>query len=300
MADYKDFWHKSDDGLRLHARDYGSPNAATTVVCIPGLTRNAADFAELCERLAPSYRLLALDLRGRGESEYDPNPMNYHPMTYVADTLKLLDAADVKAAVLIGTSLGGIVSMVMAALHPQRVQGLILNDVGPEVDPAGVERIKGHISKRVVLKSWQQVESTMRQIMAGDYPDFSDAEWQRFCRNLFREDDNGMPVPNYDPEIAVPILKNSVPADVWLAFKAITAPTLLVHGGLSYVLNDSIVARMRKLMPDMGYVKLANRGHVPTLTEPESLAEIEPFLAACRAKTTELKPAPNAVAPRSH
>ena len=141
MQNYSDYWYQSSDGLRLYARQYGQANAAQTIICIPGLTRNSADFTTLREHLAMRYRIFAVDLRGRGNSDYDSNPDNYHPGTYANDMICLLDDLKLRSAIFIGTSLGGLVSIVLAATAPNRVAAAALNDIGPEANQAGLDRI---------------------------------------------------------------------------------------------------------------------------------------------------------------
>ena len=282
MADYVDYWFKSNDGLNLYARDYQHQSPTGTLICIPGLTRNCADFTALCQHLAPSYRIIAVDLRGRGRSDYDPNPLNYHPGTYVEDIAALIDALQLDDVVLVGTSLGGLVSMFLTAMQPSRIAAMIINDIGPEANPAGLERIKSYVCNPPPVISWKQAISTTRDIMAHAYPNFNDSDWEAFCKNLFKENDQGIPERNYDPAISVLLEQqqdNAVPPDLWPLFRTLESkPLLLFRGQLSDVLTMACVETMKDLHPDMQFVEIAQCGHTPLLSENTSLQAIDRFL----------------------
>lgn len=280
---YKDYWFRSTDGLQLYARDYRHQNPRATVLCIPGLTRNAADFTQLCEHLAADFRVLAVDLRGRGQSDYDSNPNNYHPGTYVQDIITLLEAEALSSVILIGTSLGGLVSMLLTALHPQRVAAVVLNDIGPEVNTIGLEAVKQYISNPPPVNTWADAVASTRQSLGREYPDFSDQEWIDYTQNLFRENEQGQPVLDYDSHIADVIQQsddNAVPANLWQAFETMKAvPQLLIRGQRSYILSPQCVEKMQQINPSMHFVEVPRCGHVPLLTEAVSLAAIDGLLA---------------------
>ncbi|MEQ9397408.1 alpha/beta fold hydrolase [Haliea sp.] len=284
MTEFTDLWYHSSDGLRLYARDYAGPGTGAPVaLCMHGLTRNAADFAGLAPHLAQRYRVLVAEQRGRGRSDYDPNPANYHPGTYVQDMFTLLDGQGVQEALLVGTSMGGLMAMLMAAMQPARVNGIVLNDIGPEVDPAGLERIKGYVGKTQPAADWEQAVAQVRAINAAAFPDFTDEDWLGFTRALYREVD-GRPVPAYDPAIAEPMAAsddNAVPPDLWPVFESIRElPILVLRGIHSDILAASCVAEMRRRKPDLVSAEIPRRGHAPTLDEPESRRAIDSFLAA--------------------
>ncbi len=286
MSDYSELWYRSADGLRLFARDYPCRDTAQSepqvVLCMHGLTRNSADFAGLAAHLSARFRVLAVDVRGRGRSDRDPQPSNYTPLTYAQDMFTLLDHLGVQRAILCGTSMGGLMSFVMAATAPARIAGMILNDIGPEVDPAGLERIKGYVGKMAPVTSWDEAAGQVREMNAAAFPDFGDDDWMTFARALFREVD-GVPVLNYDTAIAQPLDQDeaAVPQDLWPLFAAIAAiPMLVVRGELSDILAPACVATMRDKKPDLQVVEIPRRGHAPTLDEPQARAAIDAFLGS--------------------
>ena len=284
MSLYRDFWYKSNDGLKLYARDYPHDTPRDTVLCIAGLTRNSADFSGLCEHLSQQYRVIAVDLRGRGRSNYDPNPLNYHPRSYLNDVISLLDALKLPSVIVIGTSLGGLITMLLASVQPHRVTAAIINDIGPEVSQLGLDRIKAYISNPTAVTSWPQAIDATQQLQGQEYPDFTPEDWESFTKNIYREDSAGMPVLNYDPAIAVLLEQDqdkAVTADLWPLFKAMhSIPLLLVRGQLSDILTQQCVSRMQQIKTDMHYLEIPNRGHAPLLTEPLSLQAIDQFLDA--------------------
>ena len=283
MTDYREHWYTSEDGLRLFARDYAPPQPRATVLCMHGLTRNCADFADLCTTLrAEGFRLIALDQRGRGRSDYDPNPDNYQPGTYVRDTLRLLEGLGLPRVIAMGTSLGGLMTMIMAVLRPGLLQAAVLNDIGPIVESAGLERIKAYVGRSEPPRDWNEAAATARAINGLAFPDYTDADWLRFARRTFREGADGRPVPAYDAAIARPMANASdsaVPPDLWPAFAALRdVPTLVIRGALSDVLSRDCVAAMHARKPDLRSVEVVDRGHAPALDEPGALAAIKALL----------------------
>lgn len=285
---YRDVFYPAPDGLMLYARDYGDPGQGQDqgqpgrppILCLPGLTRNSRDFAGLAEHLAPAHRVVVAEQRGRGRSAYDPDPARYQPMTYVGDMAALLDHLGIGRAIVIGTSLGGIMAMIMTATMPERIAAAVINDVGPVIDPGGLERIKSYVGKLAPPRDWAEAETQTRMINAGIFPDFSDSEWRTFTRGLYREDDQGVPVADYDPLIAVGVAQGTAaPPDLWPLFETLKAvPTLAIRGEHSDLLSGKTFAEMQRRHPAMIAVTIPNRGHAPTLTEPASIAVIDAFL----------------------
>ena len=285
MGNYEDYWYQSSDDLRLYARDYPCRDSAIvhpeTLLCMHGLTRNSADFAELADHLCQRYRVLSVDQRGRGRSEYDSVTANYNPLTYVQDMFTLLDQLDVAEVILVGTSLGGLMSFLMSAMQPQRVRAMIINDIGPEVDPRGLERIKSYVGKSTPVSSWDEAVTRAREIAEVAFPDFSDEQWLDFTRGIYREE-NGVFVLDYDPAISQPLDDDDasvVPPDLWAVFEAIASiPMLLIRGESSDILARSCVDGMRSRKSDLQAVEIPRRGHAPTLNEVPSRAAIDDFL----------------------
>jgi pimeloyl-ACP methyl ester carboxylesterase len=280
----QDIWFESGDGLRLYACDYPNAESALTVICIPGLTRNSADFAELAEHLSSRYRVVAVDLRGRGKSDYDTNSGNYNLAVYIADMVVLIQRLELKSIVLVGSSLGGLISMVLAAALPESIAGLILNDIGPEINPAGLERIQGYITKPATVTNWSEAIERTRSIHGGEYPDFSAEDWDSVARKLYREK-NGIPVLDYDPAISEPFASSGTQtssADLWSVYQSISdIPLMLIYGALSDIITPATITMMRSLRPDLEVLKVGNRGHVPLLTEAVCLRRIDGFLQDC-------------------
>ena len=279
-----DRWFETDDGLAIHARDYPGPYAdARTVVCLHGLTRNAADFEGLCEHFRDRYRMLAIEQRGRGLSERDPDPSHYQVGRYVQDTLGMLDDLAIEHPVLIGTSMGGLMSMLMLAAAPARYRGAVLNDIGPVVEASGLARIQGYVGKGEPVTSWAEAAAAARASNGDAFPEFDEAAWLAFARRLFRERADGRLELDYDPAIAQPLTANAdtaVPPDLWNVFDAMgRTPLLVVRGALSDILSAATVAEMQRRRPDLQAVEVPRVGHAPMLDEPTALTAIEAFLA---------------------
>ncbi len=282
MQVYKDVYYTSPDGLTLYARDYPGPSdAALTVLCMHGLTRNSRDFIGLAEHLSKRYRVLVPDQRGRGLSDYDPNPMAYHPGTYVVDMAALLMQCGVMRPALIGTSMGGLMAMIMTATNPLAVAGVVINDIGPVIDNRGIERIKSYVGKLPEPTTWAEAEQQTRLLNSDIFPDFTDTDWHEFTHALYREKtEAGKPVLDYDPAIAVGLAAGSaVPVDLWPLFEALKAvPTLAIRGALSDLLSVEIFEEMQQRHPLLQAVTVPARGHAPLLTEPTAIAAIDVFL----------------------
>lgn len=283
MKSHSHIWYHSSDNLKLYARDYGSHGAPLTLLCMHGLTRNSADFEDLCDSLKEDYRLVVPDQRGRGLSANDPHPANYHPGTYAQDMFTLIDHLQLSNLVLIGTSLGGLMAMIMTALRPGLVRGVVLNDIGPVVEPAGLARIKSYVGKTAPARTWQDAVATAKLINGAAFPDYSDADWERFAARVYEVRPDGTPRFRYDPAISQPMAAddtNAVPADLWPVFAALAnVPTLVVRGALSDILGAATVAEMKRRKPDLQTVEVPRVGHAPTLSEPEAFSTLESFLA---------------------
>lgn len=281
-------WWTSPDGLRLHALDYAGAEggAKLPVIAIHGLTRNSRDFETVAPYIAGTgRRVLALDVRGRGLSAWDPQPMRYLPTTYAGDVAALMDQAGIARAVFVGTSMGGLITMSLAFGRSRAIAGAVLNDVGPEVSPAGLARIAAYTGRKSQpVETWQDAADYARSINEQPFPGRPPAFWDAFARRIFREGEDGRPVLDYDPAISVPIRAagpKALTPNLWPLFGRLArrAPLLLVRGQTSDLLDETITARMRRKAPGMAYAEVPGVGHAPMLDEPEAKHAILEFLA---------------------
>jgi pimeloyl-ACP methyl ester carboxylesterase len=273
----------SGDGLRLFYRDFApqSAPARLPVLCLPGLTRNSRDFTHVAERIRRDRRVLCADLRGRGRSQHDPVWQNYHPGTYLSDIGLMLRDAEVDRCVLLGTSLGGILSMLLTAMNPGLVAGVILNDVGPEVAAEGLARIASYVGRATPPQTWDEAVTTVRETYEIAMPGLSHEQWQAYARRSYSDVD-GAPRLDMDPMIGEAV--RSAPAaaapDLWPLYAALQpVPTLALRGATSDILSAATFERMQREKPDLVRVEVPDRGHTPQLDEPVSVAAIDEFLA---------------------
>jgi len=273
-------FYTAADGLQLFYRDWDGAADALPLLCMHGLTRNSADFIELAAHVAPRHRVIAPDVRGRGRSAYDPDWHNYYPAFYTGDMWRLLDELQIERAVLVGTSMGGIMAMLMAVQQPQRIAGVVLNDIGPSIDPTGLARIAAYAGAARPPRDWAEAEAQLRERFSAALPGLNDAFWQRYTRRSFKAGVDGVPVPDYDLSIAKRFGDDSGDAEqkLWELFALIRQPLLVLRGELSDILAAATVTRMAQLHPGMRSVEVRNRGHVPLLDEPEVLAAIDALL----------------------
>lgn len=291
MGNFEDRSFTSGDGLRLHFRDYACLDAAggsrAPVICIPGLTRNARDFEDLAPRLAQHRRVLCVDLRGRGDSDYARDPMTYVPTQYVTDIEALLAQEAIARFVAIGTSLGGLVTMLMAWANPSRIAGAVMNDIGPEIEPAGLARIRDYVGQGRAFETWMHGAWALQESQGETYPDFDPGDWLRMAKRTMALGSGGRIAFDYDMNIADPIEAAAkiesadAPApDLWPAWRALAkAPLLLLRGERSDILSAHNATRMVDEAPGSTLVTVPRVGHAPTLDEPVSVAAIEALLA---------------------
>lgn len=287
MAAYEDGYWWSNDGLRLHYRDYAGPADKPSILCIPGLTRNARDFEGVAERLGGKYRLICVDLRGRGDSAYAKDPMTYVPLTYAQDVERLIDELKLKRLIAFGTSLGGIVTMLLAATGPKRFAGVVLNDVGPAIEPKGLARIRGYVGKGNAWPTWVHSARALAETNADVYPGYALEDWLKMAKRLYRLNAQGRIVPDYDSKIAEPfrLPGGEAGVDLWPALDAMKAvPVLIVHGERSDVLGADTLAAMKKRLENVKLVIVPDVGHTPTLEEPPAVRAIGRFLRAIGSK----------------
>ena len=281
MAVHDNLWWQSADGVRLHARDYPG-NGPLPIVCLPGLTRNARDYRALAERLAGAWRVIAVDFRGRGESGAAKDPASYVPQSYVADVQALLADQGIDRFVAVGTSLGGLVTMMLALAEPGRVAGALLNDVGPEIEAAGLQRIRGYVGRASSFPTWMHAARAVADANRDVHPNFAIEDWLGMAKRLYRLTGSGKITLDYDLKIAEPFrtTDGAAPPDLWPALAGLSgAPVLIVRGERSDVLSPATAARMVAALPGAELVTVPATGHAPTLAEPEALAGIDRLLA---------------------
>jgi pimeloyl-ACP methyl ester carboxylesterase len=274
----------SRDGLKLHYRDYAGAGISTLppVLCLHGLTRNARDFDVLAPRLAATRRVLCPDMRGRGDSEYAKDSATYNPLQYVDDVVMLLDHLGIGRAVIIGTSLGGLMTMILAMIAPHRIAAAVLNDIGPEVDPAGIAKIRGYLGQGRSFPTWMHAARALEEAHGATYPGWQIADWLAMAKRIMTLAPNGRIVFDYDMRIAEPFSQpgGEGAADLWPGLKALAGrPLLVVRGETSDILSAPTLAAMLDAMPDAEAVTIPGTGHVPTLDEPDAVAAIERLLA---------------------
>jgi pimeloyl-ACP methyl ester carboxylesterase len=277
------------DGLRLHARCFGARSApALPVVCLPGLARTAADFDALGQALASDEsmprRVIALDYRGRGQSEYDRDPANYNFQVELADLLAVMAALDATPAILIGTSRGGILAMLLAAVRPSAIAGVVLNDIGPVIEPKGLMRIKGYVGKLPQPRSFEEGAEILRRLFDAQFPKLGPDDWLISARRTFRQE-NGALVPTYDVNLATTLegvdFEKPFPP-LWAQFDALAhSPLMVIRGANSDILSPATVEAMRARHTMLETIEVPDQGHAPLLAEADVIARIVDFAGRC-------------------
>lgn len=282
MIDFTDGYWTSRDGLQLHYRDYAGRADRPPVLCLPGLTRNARDFEDLAQRLAGEWRVICVELRGRGDSGYAKDSATYNPLQYLEDLGELFAHAKLNQVVAIGTSLGGLLTMLLAATGPERLAGALLNDVGPEVDPAGIERIRGYVGQARNFPTWMHAARALAESQGPTFPEASITDWLAMAKRCMVVGSNGRIHFDYDMKIAEPFATadGASNADMWPAFEALAGrPVTLLRGALSDVLSAATFEQMAKRLPEAVTVTVPKVGHAPTLSEPVAVTAIDQLLA---------------------
>ncbi len=270
MASYTDEYFTNPDGLKQHYRDYNNAgDGAPVVLCMPGLTRNSRDFEAIAEHLSDRCRVICVEQRGRGQSDWDPQPSRYLPITYVSDMMALLDHLGADKVIAIGTSLGGLMTILIQAMHPGKLMAAVINDIGPEIDPKGIERIKSYVGKGTPPETWDAAITAVKTANAGVYPNFTDEDWRWYTENLY-DDVDGKPVVMYDPAISQNFNSEDSQSspDLWPYFAALyTVPMVVLRGGISDILSAECLERMASEHPDLVPVTVPGIGHVPLMSE---------------------------------
>ena len=267
----------TSDGLRLAYEDTGT---GTPVLCLSGLTRNMRDFDFLAPFLS-GYRMIAMDYRGRGQSDHDPNHANYAVPREALDAVELLDHLGVERCHVIGTSRGGLIAMVLAATVPHRLAGVVLNDVGPVVDPGGIARIMEYVGKPPAAPDLDAAAVRLEASMRAEFPGVSLERWRRMVGNFYEETGGGLAL-RYDPALRQALLDQAAAGpipDLWPLFEALKdVPTGVVRGANSDVLTAETLAEMARRREGLVLGVVPDRGHAPFLDEPEALTVIRAVL----------------------
>jgi pimeloyl-ACP methyl ester carboxylesterase len=279
------------DGIRLHVCEYGSCFATgLTVVCLPGLTRTTADFTALAPALAygnPERRAIALDSRGRGQSEYDPDPQKYKLAVELSDVIAVLSALEIDRAVFVGSSRGGILTILLAAAHPKMIAGAVLHDIGPVIEPQGVARIKSYVGKLRQPRNYQHGAEILHELFAAQFPKLSDAQWLAAARRTWKAE-AGKLVPTYDPALAETLADFDIehpPPPLWKEFAGLAdVPVLVIRGANSDILSKTTVSEMRRRDRNLETMEVPDQGHVPLLDDPTLINRIATFVQRCEDK----------------
>jgi pimeloyl-ACP methyl ester carboxylesterase len=276
------------DGLRLHVRRYGERGRGLPIVCLPGLTRSGADFDELAialSRDAAQPRLLVtIDSRGRGRSDYDPNPENYSLAVELADVLAVITALEIGPAIFLGTSRGGILTLLLGAARPAAIAAAILNDIGPVIDVKGLVRIKGYAGKLPTPRTYQEGAEILRRLGDAQFPNLSPESWLRQAKQVWRQD-NGKLTLTYDPNISKTLdavdIERPLPP-LWAQFDSLArTPLMVIRGTNSDILSTATLEAMRERRLDIDVLEVPNQGHAPLLVERDVIARIAAFVRLC-------------------
>jgi pimeloyl-ACP methyl ester carboxylesterase len=283
MSSFVEHRIRVPDGLSLYVRDYAPPGApkGEPVLCLHGLTRNSKDFEATAPWIAGlGRRVLAWDTRGRGQSDWDPQPMRYQAPIYVGDVMAVLEELAIPRAVFLGTSMGGLITMILAAIKPELIVAGILNDIGPIIDPRGIARISGYAGKTGPFPSWRAIADQIKALQGPYFPDADDEFWLTFARRSGKERPEGGIVFDYDPDIRQAFAAAPDPAPDLMPFFAALGqkPVLAIRGALSDILPVEGVAAMRAAMPDLAFTEVPRVGHAPTLEEYAAKRAIAEFL----------------------
>lgn len=281
MTEVVDRFWTSGDGLKLHCLDYPGGEDRLPVVCLHALTRNARDFAALAERISGERRVIVPEMRGRSESEYARDAATYTPAQYVADVRVLLDELGIDRFVSIGTSLGGLMTFVFAATAPERLAGAVINDVGPWLEPAGLERIKGYVGQGRSFATWVHAARALEETQGVAHPEFELADWIAMAKRLMTLNPNGRIVFDYDMRISETLAEMDPyeQADLWPMLDGLAdKPVLILRGALSDLFSSKTMNRMLERLPQAEGVEIPDVGHAPTLDEPEAVSAIERLL----------------------
>ena len=276
------------DGLRLHVRAYGAANTRLPILCLPGLTRTEADFETLAIRFAADAdsprRVYALDYRGRGRSGHDPDWQNYNPQVELADVMAVTTALGLERAIFVGTSRGGILTMLLASIQPALIAGAVLNDIGPVIEMEGLLRIKGYVGKTPRPNNYAEGIAVLRYLFGTQFPKLSDAQWMAWAQRSWEQNGNAL-VARYDEALGntlESVNPETPPPPLWAPFDALPqVPVMVIRGLLSDLLSQETVEEMRARRVDLEVVEVPDQGHAPLLDDEPTLLRIEQFVRRC-------------------
>ncbi|EED36584.1 hydrolase, alpha/beta fold family [Luminiphilus syltensis NOR5-1B] len=282
MGDYSDLFYTVADGLTLYARDYAGPTSdAPVALLMHGLTRNSRDFAAIAPAIAKTHRVIVVEQRGRGRSDWDLQIERYQPATYVGDMFELLQQQGLSTVATVGTSMGGLIAMAMNATQPGVFSRVVLNDIGPVIAQRGLDRITRYVGMASEFDDWSGAVDYARTVNAEAFPHHTDADWSAFAERIATERD-GKVVLDYDPGISEAMKASeaaAVPPDMWPLFDALTGvPLMLVRGAITDLLDESCVTEMQQRHPSMELVTVPDVGHAPMLDEPGVCEQLVDFL----------------------
>lgn len=286
MTEFVDRFWSSLDGLKLHFRDYPAdergPQDRPPIVCLHGLTRNARDFAALADRLSGDWRVLCPEMRGRGDSGYAREAASYNPLQYVQDIQEMLAQEGIERFVAVGTSLGGLMTILLAMTEPQRIAAAVINDVGPYLEPEGLQRIGGYVGQARSYPTWMHAARALRENHVAAFPGYAIQDWLAMAKRVMTVSGNGRIAFDYDMKIAEPFAAMDVHAqpDLWPGVEALAGkPVLILRGALSDLLSEATLSGMIRRLPGAEAVTIPGIGHAPTLSEAEAVAAIDRLLA---------------------
>lgn len=283
-----DITYTSADGLELFAKAYGPSDADLTVLCMHGLTRNHKDFEPMIAKFDDARRYIAVDVRGRGRSDRAVDPTSYTPQQYSEDVVALVEQLGISEFAMIGTSMGGLMAMILSKMMPERIVGVVLNDVGPVVESTGLDRISAYAGTVQPVTGWTDAAEATAKAQAISFPHYKASDWKAFAARTYREQDDGSLMPDYDPAITRS-LGDSRPGlmtriAMWRLFGAMKKiPLLIIRGETSDILSKKTARRMMRRHNDAQLVEVPGIGHAPMLDEPAALSGIASFLGRLEA-----------------
>ena len=287
--DRVDLTISAPDGLKLHVRRYGTRKAAALpVLCLPGLARTADDFEELAQGLtadpAEPRCVVAMDYRGRGGSEYDRDYANYSLPVELGDVLAVITALELSPAIIVGTSRGGLLAMLLASVRPGAIAGVVLNDIGPVIDPQGLMRIKSYVGKLPTPRTFEEGADILQRVAGSQFPKLEAADWLRQARRTWKEHNRRLTTA-YDPKLAKTLeaidFEQPLPP-LWGEFEALSRmPLMVVRGANSDIMSADTVKAMRSRHLGIDLVEVADQGHAPLLAEAPTIGRIAAFATLC-------------------